>query len=127
MTLQDTTDIDESWNLPGKVKDMLNVVDDWDSVLKQLVLSIPESVLIDYKLLWRDPVRQWVSEGGRVVLVGDAAHPHLPTSGTGGAQAIEDGATLGVLIRKAGKKNVRTALKMFEKLRCVRKEFCPIL
>jgi 2-polyprenyl-6-methoxyphenol hydroxylase-like FAD-dependent oxidoreductase len=96
---------------------MLKVVDDWDPLLQQLVKSIPEEVLIDYKLLWRDPVRQWVSDGGRIVLAGDAAHPHLPTSGTGGAQAIEDGATLGVLIKKAGKKDLRRALKIFEKLR----------
>ncbi|KIW79159.1 hypothetical protein Z517_05771 [Fonsecaea pedrosoi CBS 271.37] len=116
-THKDAADIEESWNAPGKVEDMLKVVDGWDPLLQQLVKSIPEEVLIDYKLLWRDPVRQWVSDGGRIVLVGDAAHPHLPTSGTGGAQAIEDGATLGVLIKKAGKKDIRRALKIFEKLR----------
>lgn len=98
---------------------MARVVEDWDPVLQQLVRSIPEGVLIDYKLLWRDPVRKWVSNGGRVVLAGDAAHPHLPTSGTGGAQAIEDGATLGVLIQRAGKKDIKKALKIFETLRCV--------
>jgi 2-polyprenyl-6-methoxyphenol hydroxylase-like FAD-dependent oxidoreductase len=98
---------------------MLQVLEGWDPKLIQIVKSIPEHVLIDYKLLWRDPVRQWVSQGGRVVLVGDAAHPHLPTSGTGGAQAIEDGATLGVLLRKAGKQNLRLALKAFETLRYV--------
>lgn len=86
-------------------------------MLKQLIKSIPDGVLIDYKLLWRDPVRQWVSDGGRVVLAGDAAHPHLPTSGTGGAQAIEDGATLAALIKKAGPKHLKIALKMFEKMR----------
>jgi len=102
---------------------MLKVVEDWDPLLRQLVLSIPEGVLIDYKLLWRDPVRQWVSDGGRVVLAGDAAHPHLPTSGTGGAQAIEDGATLGVLIRKAGRRDLKKALKIFERLRYV-SSFC---
>lgn len=96
---------------------MLQNVEGWDPLLKQLIKSIPDGVLIDYKLLWRDPVRQWVSDGGRVVLAGDAAHPHLPTSGTGGAQAIEDGATLAALVNKAGAKHLKIALKMFEKMR----------
>jgi 2-polyprenyl-6-methoxyphenol hydroxylase-like FAD-dependent oxidoreductase len=52
-----------------------------------------------------------------MVLVGDAAHPHLATSGQGAAQAIEDGATLGAVLDRAGKSNIPLALKAFEKLR----------
>jgi 2-polyprenyl-6-methoxyphenol hydroxylase-like FAD-dependent oxidoreductase len=48
------------------------------------------------KLLWRDPVRKWVLDHGRVALVEDAAHPYLSTSGTGGAQAVKDRATIKV-------------------------------
>jgi 2-polyprenyl-6-methoxyphenol hydroxylase-like FAD-dependent oxidoreductase len=81
------------------------------------VERIPEKILIDYKLLWRDPTTKWVSDNGRMVLVGDAAHPHLATSGQGAAQAIEDGATLGAVLDRAGKSNIPLALKAFEKLR----------
>ncbi|MEV4925793.1 FAD-dependent monooxygenase [Streptomyces roseoverticillatus] len=35
---------------------------------------------------------------GRVVLLGDAAHPMTPSLGQGGCQAIEDGAVLGLLL-----------------------------
>ena len=36
--------------------------------------------MVDYKLVYRDPLPAWVSKGGHTVLAGDAAHPHLPTS-----------------------------------------------
>lgn len=96
---------------------MAAVVEDWDDTLKEIIKCIPSSTLIDWKLLWRDPVKQWVSEGGRIALVGDAAHPHLATSGTGGAQAIEDGATLGALLDLTGKGNITLATRVYEKLR----------
>lgn len=67
--------------------------------------------------MWRDPLRKWVSDKGRVVLTGDAAHPHLPTSGTGGVQAIEDGAALVAVLDALGKEKIPLAFKVFEKLR----------
>lgn len=96
---------------------MLSSVKGWDPVLIEAIKSIPPEVLIDWKLLWRNPVRQWVSNLGRITLVGDAAHPHLATSGTGGTQAIEDGTTLGALLDINGKKNIPLALKAYERLR----------
>ena len=57
----------------------------------------------------------------------DAAHPHLATSGTGGAQAIEDGATLAVLLAKLGREKIPLALKAFEKLRYVRESISLVL
>jgi len=116
-THKDDSNIEESWNLPGKIEDMLAAVEGWDQVLLEVIKQIPPEVLIDWKLLWRNPVKQWVSEGGRLALVGDAAHPHLATSGTGGAQAIEDGATIGALIDINGKANIPLALRAYEKLR----------
>lgn len=119
VTHKDIADIKEDWNLPGDPEDMLKIVEDWDPLLLEVVKQVPKDCLIDYKLLWRDPICKWVSDSGRVVLVGDAAHPHLATSGTGGAQAIEDGATIAVLLAKLGKNKIPLALRAYEKLRCV--------
>jgi 2-polyprenyl-6-methoxyphenol hydroxylase-like FAD-dependent oxidoreductase len=50
-------------------------------------------------------------------LVGDAAHPHIPSSGAGAAQATEDGATIAAMIDVTGVKDIPLALRATEKLR----------
>ncbi|AYM40442.1 FAD-dependent monooxygenase [Mycobacteroides chelonae] len=49
-----------------------------------------------WSLVDRDPVRQW--SDGRVVLLGDAAHPMLHYAAQGASQALEDAVVLGALI-----------------------------
>lgn len=96
---------------------MLKVVDGWDETIRAVIQLIPPEVIIDWKLLWRNPVKPWVSKNGRIALVGDAAHPHLPTSGTGATQAIEDGATIAALVESLGASEIPLAFRAFEKLR----------
>ncbi len=67
----------------------------------QKILDLTPSPLIDWKLVYRDPLPTWISPGRRIALVGDAAHPFLPTSMQGASQALEDGATVAVCLRKA--------------------------
>lgn len=98
---------------------MLKNVEGWDPLCRAVVSCVPEETLIDWKLLWRDPLRKWVSDKGRVVLVGDSAHPHLPTSGTGGTQAMESGVALAAAIDAIGTENVLLAFKVYELLRYV--------
>jgi salicylate hydroxylase len=51
---------------------------------------------------------------GRAVLIGDAAHPTLPYTGQGAAQAIEDAVTLAVLLGKGTRANeVQDRLQLF--------------
>lgn len=123
LTHKDTYTIEESWTYPGTVKDMLEVVKGCDPVLEAAIRQIPEEIICDFKLLWRDPIDRWVSDHGRIVLVGDAAHPHLPTSGSGGGMGVEDGGTLGALIEKAGKSHIPLALRAFQQLRYVGEPF----
>ncbi|KIV90849.1 hypothetical protein PV10_05457 [Exophiala mesophila] len=118
-THQDVFDIGESWSFPGKVEDMLKYVADWPMLpkLKAVVEKTPPGRLIDFKLLWRDPLKTWISPAGRIMLIGDAAHPYLPTSGQGAGQAIEDAATVAIALELAGAKNVKKGLRTAEKLR----------
>ncbi|OQV09307.1 FAD binding domain-containing protein [Cladophialophora immunda] len=119
-THRDDYTAEESWSFPGRKEDLLKVVEGWDEKLRTIFESIPPEKLIDWKLLWRDPVSSWVSRGGRIALVGDSAHPHLPSSGQGAAQAIEDGATIGAVLDRAGKTNIPLGLRVYEKLRFTR-------
>jgi 2-polyprenyl-6-methoxyphenol hydroxylase-like FAD-dependent oxidoreductase len=96
---------------------MLKIVDGWDPIIQTAMKFIPPETLIDWKLLWRDPVRPWVSANGRIVTIGDAAHPHLPTSGQGAGQSLEDAATIGALIDKLGVDNIPNAFRALEKIR----------
>ena len=59
------------------------------------------------------PVRRWGS--GPITLLGDAAHPMLPTLGIAGGVAIEDAAVLGECLRADA--DVPTALRAYERLR----------
>jgi len=62
-------------------------------------------VLVD-----RDPLPHWGS--GVVTLIGDAAHPMLPHTGQGAAQAIVDAVTLGKMLTP--KVDVESTLRAFE-------------
>jgi len=78
---------------------------------------------IDWKLVYRDPLPTWISKGARLALIGDAAHPFLPTSIQGASQAVEDGVTLAVVLQLAFKSSnpdrdgVPLAVRAWEKIR----------
>lgn len=124
ITHRDEYTVGESWSFPGRVEDVLTFIKGWDPRLRAVVSATPKDKVIDYKLLWRNPVKQWVSAGGRIALAGDAAHPFLPSSGNGASQAVEDATTIGTALTlsmrnstKSKAENVRLALKAFENLR----------
>ncbi|KAF2461171.1 hypothetical protein BDY21DRAFT_140326 [Lineolata rhizophorae] len=121
MTHKDIYDTaSESWAFPGKHEDVLNYTKGWHSRIHDVVNATPASQLVDYKLLWRDALPSWVSRHGRMIVLGDSAHPFLPTSAQGAGQAIEDGATVAICLELAGKGNTPLGLRTCEKLRYAR-------
>jgi len=61
----------------------------------------------------RDPIASWGA--GPVTLLGDAAHPMLPQTGQGAAQALEDAVALGRALADAT--DVPAALREYERVR----------
>lgn len=62
----------------------------------------------------RDALETWVQ--GRICLLGDAAHPMLPTFGQGAAQSFEDAAALACAFAMH-RRDVATALLHYERVR----------
>ena len=72
----------------------------------------PDHMRLD-ELFARKPLDQWGA--GPVTLLGDAAHPMLPHTGQGAAQALEDAVALGRVL-KGGRDHV-AALRRYEHVR----------
>ncbi len=64
----------------------------------------------------RDPIVRWGD--GPVTLLGDAAHPMLPQTGQGAAQALDDAVALGAALTPAAAGP--SALREYERLRAAR-------
>lgn len=64
-------------------------------------------------LVERDSLYPWGI--GAVTLLGDAAHPLLPHTGQGAAQALEDAVTLGLVLSPGG--SIEEALRRYEEVR----------
>lgn len=61
---------------------------DWPAVIRRIVQESPTESLRTIAVHDLDRLPRW--HRGRVVLIGDAAHASLPTSGQGACQALED-------------------------------------
>ncbi|KAF5232510.1 hypothetical protein FAUST_8698 [Fusarium austroamericanum] len=108
---------EEDWAKATSIDMALQAVEGWEPFVTELIKATPNHSVLDWKLMWRDPQPRWTSPGGRVVQIGDAAHPFLPTSASGGTMAMEDGYTLAACLAIAGKQDVPLATKVHNHLR----------
>ncbi|MEO0401661.1 MAG: FAD-dependent monooxygenase [Pseudomonadota bacterium] len=76
----------EGWRISGTRSDALAAFAGWDPVITGLIKAAP--ALNRWALFDRAPLPFW--HEGRVALMGDAAHPMLPSMAQGAVQAIED-------------------------------------
>jgi salicylate hydroxylase len=76
----------ESWLTEGDIKDALADYTGWHPTIRTVIRST--STVLRQALYDREPLPDW--RVGRMVLLGDAAHPMLPFYAQGAAQSIED-------------------------------------
>ncbi len=82
----------EGWSTPASVAEFAAEYTGFHDDVQGLIRCAPQRSLIKWALFVRPPLPRW--HRGRVVLLGDAAHPILPFLGLGAALAIEDGIVL---------------------------------
>ncbi len=89
---------------------------DVDPVVRALARATPEQAWTEWHARDRWPSR--TLHRGNVVLVGDAAHPMLPTLGQGACQCLEDAAVLAAAV--AAEATLDQALRRYEAARVPR-------
>ncbi|KAB2572031.1 FAD-dependent monooxygenase mdpD [Lasiodiplodia theobromae] len=105
------------WGKGGTHESALSYCEGWAPFYKEIVKATPSDEILLWNLTWRDPHPNWVSSRGRVVQLGDSAHPFIPTSGAGATMAMEDAYSLAACLHLGGKPNIPLALKVHNRLR----------
>ena len=112
----------ESWSERGNIEDLREVYNGWNQTIETLLKIANPNTLYRWALHDRPPMKQWSK--GRIILLGDAAHPMLPFLAQGAAMAIEDGAVLADCI--SSYEDNEKSLKYFEQIRKPRTSFVQL-
>lgn len=85
-----STWIEESWTVASSREELLAAYEGWHPALRAMLGRIEHC--FKWGIHDRDPLPRWTS--GCVTLLGDAAHPMMPTLAQGASIAMEDGFAL---------------------------------
>lgn len=115
-----------TYTTKGSKAEMMRVYDDYCPLIHRLLDLAPEGEggVYEWKLRVHDPLPSWVQ--GCTALIGDACHPTLPHMAQGAAQAIEDGAVVGIVLSRLAKLSdgspeaINKALRVYEEVRMER-------
>jgi 2-polyprenyl-6-methoxyphenol hydroxylase-like FAD-dependent oxidoreductase len=88
----------------------------WHEPVAAIIEATPPDRILRTDICDRDPIARW--HAGRVVLLGDAAHPMTPNLGQGAGQAIEDAVVLDECL--AASSSIEEALTHYEQRRVAR-------
>jgi salicylate hydroxylase len=100
--------VEESWSVPSSREELMAAKAGWNEALLEMFRHVEQ--VFKWGIYDRDPLPQWTR--GRVTLLGDAAHPTMPTLAQGANMAIEDGYVLARLLARHGD-DVETALQAY--------------
>lgn len=112
LSKRDLTTMD--WHAKSTPDEVVDIFHDYPQFFKDLIFLGED--FKHWAFPARDPPTTFVK--GKLVMVGDAAHPLHPTHATGAVQGVEDAACLGELFTSdAQPKDVSERLQLYNKLR----------
>jgi len=101
--------VEESWTAPSTVAEILEAHSGWNEALLDMLSKV--SNVYKWGIYDRDPLPYWSS--GPVTLVGDSAHPMMPTLAQGAAITLEDSYAVARHLDR-GRDDIHAALKAYE-------------
>ena len=100
----------ESWSAKGDVKELRAAYEGFHQDVRNVLDACPDCH--KWAILEREPLPRW--SDGRVVLLGDAAHPMTPYMAQGAATSIEDAAVLARCLEAVNGDDIEGAFKRYE-------------
>jgi salicylate hydroxylase/6-hydroxynicotinate 3-monooxygenase len=100
----------ESWSAKGDVTELRAAYAGFHPDVRAVLDACPDCH--KWAILEREPLPRWSQ--GRVVLLGDAAHPMTPYMAQGGATAIEDAAVLARCLAEVAGEDAEGAFRRYE-------------
>jgi 2-polyprenyl-6-methoxyphenol hydroxylase-like FAD-dependent oxidoreductase len=109
---ESTTD----YNAVASKAHLLQVFSDFHPSIVRLLEKVPEDGVKLYPMMDMAALGHFVA--GRMALIGDAAHPFTPHLAQGGAMAMEDGMSLGVMLpRGTTPEDIEERLQLYNEAR----------
>jgi salicylate hydroxylase/6-hydroxynicotinate 3-monooxygenase len=100
----------ESWSAKGDVKELRAAYADFHQDVRNVLEACPDCH--KWAILEREPLARW--SDGRVVLLGDSAHPMTPYMAQGAATSIEDAAVLARCLKAVEGDDIEGAFRRYE-------------
>ena len=100
----------ESWSAKGNVEELRAAYGDFHQDVRNVLNACPDCH--KWAILEREPLPSW--SDGRVVLLGDSAHPMTPYMAQGAATSIEDAAVLARCLEAVEGDDIEGGFKRYE-------------
>jgi len=100
----------ESWSAKGDVRELRRAYDGFHPDVRAVLEACPDCH--KWAILEREPLPRW--SDGRVVLLGDSAHPMTPYMAQGAATSIEDAAVLARCLAEVEGDDIEGAFQRYE-------------
>lgn len=97
----------------SRKKELEIIYQDWFESIPELIVATDEASILTTDLYDRPPTEPWSKQN--ITLLGDAAHPMLPTMGQGACTALEDAYVVAKCLRE--QPNPTAAFQEYESLR----------